>query len=106
MLTNGKDSYYHTLVQHLVIKENTHLRLSPEPNNAVDVNAVRVYWSDIPVGYLVREDGLSYSKFLTIVDFLTGEGRLGLVCKLSRDEFKKMPDGRRYVDIRCVLKKK
>ena len=106
MLTNGKDGFYHTLIQHLVIREGSHLRLKCEPNNAVDVTAVRVYFSDIPVGYLVREDGVSYSRFLNIVDFLQEEGRVGLVCKLLKDEFKKMPDGRRYVDIRCVLKKK
>lgn len=53
---------------------NLHLRF--EPDNTHDPNAIRVFAHDIPIGYVLREDALSYNSYFHIINYLMEIGRL------------------------------
>jgi hypothetical protein len=101
------DSYLFTLKSLFVLKSTSCLHLRHEPTNVADINAIRVFLYDIPIGYLIREDALSYNKLLHVLDFLGTGKKTTIKCFfVDIDKIEKTKDGRCYYELIIKIVKK
>lgn len=99
--------YFTPLFTMIGYDKTLNLDLDHEPNNPADTNAIVVKAGGIPVGYLVREDAVSFNRILHIIKKLEHEERIKVIANFVDFEPHKMPDNKRtfrYINVTIVKK--
>ncbi len=78
----GKASfgYFDELFSVIGYDKKLQIDLKHEPDNPVDVHAIRCYAHGIPIGYLVHQDAVDFNFHLHLIKRLSDEGKIRFYC--------------------------